>query len=227
MDIDTIVLLVSFVLLGLCFAKPVYSVLISDVRGKAGNVVFSNWKGQSYIRKLVIPSNPQSAGQVTQRGFMSFWVAFYQVLEAQVKDYLKTLTEGRPISGFNLFVQRNVKDDADAVDVRMIPLNTAVNPVTTPGISSGPGDKVITITWDQANATTGDKIYVLAAEMTGADVTGTPFLQEKETTTVETETKALTMPSSGQKYRIWWGVEHEADSSFSTFILEDETSGSP
>jgi hypothetical protein len=36
----------------------------------AGALTFAKWKGRQYVRQLVQPSNPQSAGQETARNAM-------------------------------------------------------------------------------------------------------------------------------------------------------------
>lgn len=48
---------------------PLLSLGASGQLGKA--LVFFNWKGLDVAREYVVPSNPKTAGQVTQRGYMS------------------------------------------------------------------------------------------------------------------------------------------------------------
>ncbi len=47
---------------------PLFSVEASGAY--AGVIVFAKWKGRQYVRQLVIPANPQSAGQETARNAM-------------------------------------------------------------------------------------------------------------------------------------------------------------
>ena len=52
---------------------PLFSL---GARGKLGDaLVFTPWKGLNCVRQYVVPSNPKSAGQVTQRGYMTAAVA--------------------------------------------------------------------------------------------------------------------------------------------------------
>jgi len=49
-------------------AKVTGPLMSMSASGKLGNaIVFSIWKGAAYVRKFVIPSNPQSVGQGDQR----------------------------------------------------------------------------------------------------------------------------------------------------------------
>lgn len=77
----------------------------------ADALVFADWKGIDLARKYVIPANPQSAAQVTQRGYLTAAVAEWHItgteaLEGADKEawnrYAGTLT---PMSGFNAFTR--------------------------------------------------------------------------------------------------------------------------
>ena len=48
---------------------PLLSLGASQQLGKA--LVFFNWKGLDLVREYVVPSNPRTSGQVTQRGYMT------------------------------------------------------------------------------------------------------------------------------------------------------------
>lgn len=52
---------------------PLMSLGASQQLGKA--LVFFGWKGLDVVREYVIPSNPRSAGQTTQRGYLTAGVA--------------------------------------------------------------------------------------------------------------------------------------------------------
>lgn len=75
----------------------------------AGALVYGNWKGIDVAREYVIPANPQSSGQVTQRGYMTAAVAEWHTtgadaLEGADKEawnrYASVLSK---MSGFNAF----------------------------------------------------------------------------------------------------------------------------
>lgn len=52
---------------------PLFSLGASQQLGKA--LVYFNWKGLDVVREYVVPSNPKTAGQTTQRGYLSTIVA--------------------------------------------------------------------------------------------------------------------------------------------------------
>lgn len=84
------------------------SVLIGKGRGKVGNVVLSNLKGQTVLKSLnSSPSNPKSADQTAQRSKMAYTVKVWQVVflfMANFKSYIKPLE-----SGYNAFIRSAIK----------------------------------------------------------------------------------------------------------------------
>jgi hypothetical protein len=59
----------------------------------AGALVFANWKGRDYVRQLVIPANPHSAGQETARNaFRVAGVAQHQT------DYTAEILNGETLT---------------------------------------------------------------------------------------------------------------------------------
>lgn len=84
------------------------SVLIGKGRGKVGNVVLSNLKGQTVLKSLnSSPSNPKSPDQTAQRSKMAYAVKVWQVVFmflANFKSYIKPLE-----SGYNAFIRSAIK----------------------------------------------------------------------------------------------------------------------
>lgn len=61
-------------------AKLKAPVMSFGARGKlAGSLVFFPWKGIDAVREYVIPANPRSAAQVTQRGYLTDSVAYWHL----------------------------------------------------------------------------------------------------------------------------------------------------
>lgn len=88
----------------------------------AKTLVYSSWKGIPVARHYVVPSNPKSAGQVTQRGFMTAAVTAWHgftALALQI-DYdawrLRAAQIG-PMSGFNAFAKEWIDADVAAVPI--------------------------------------------------------------------------------------------------------------
>jgi len=94
-------------------AKVKGPLLSISARGKiAKTLVFLSWKGIDTVRKYVIPANPKSADQQTQRGYFS------DAIDAWHEDGYTTLDiaawnllalAGKAVaSGFNMFVKNYI-----------------------------------------------------------------------------------------------------------------------
>jgi hypothetical protein len=88
-------------------AKVTFSPLIAGMSGKTADAVMANWKGRSYVRKRVIPHNPQSAGQVLVRNSLSECVAIWHLMLASLKTAFGLGASDLNISGYNDWVGRN------------------------------------------------------------------------------------------------------------------------
>lgn len=63
-------------------AKVSGPLMSMDASGKLGNaIVFSKWKGRNTVRGFVIPANPRSAGQQTQRAKVAAAGRFVSFME--------------------------------------------------------------------------------------------------------------------------------------------------
>ena len=85
---------------------PLFSMGASGSIG--GSITFSRWKGRPYVRQLVIPSNPRSGGQVTNRAMMTFQTQAWAALTAGNKASWSDLADQNTISTFNAYVKRNM-----------------------------------------------------------------------------------------------------------------------
>lgn len=65
---------------------PLFSLGASQQLGKA--LVFFGWKGLNVVREYVIPSNPKTAKQVTQRGYLKDAVAAIHAAQANTTNPL-------------------------------------------------------------------------------------------------------------------------------------------
>jgi len=205
--------------------KVRWSPLISQASGATGPIVASRWRGIDYIRERIVPANPKSADQMTQRNFLTKCVAWWHDLEEQVQDYCKLLVLGEPMSGFNAFTKRNLKDMADEVECRIMPLNAVPNPITTLAGVAGAATKEISLTWVQGEADPADSIYCLAGEIAEAgDIPANLALSDTGIATAGTEACTAIMGKADQLYAIWALVEHEEDSSFSIAAFCEATS---
>ena len=119
---------------------PLFSLSASGKLADA--LVYGDWKGIDYVRQYVTPSNPNSAGQQTQRGYITSAVAQWHdtsdVINAQDLinlNYAASLST-KPLSGFNYYVKGHVNTNV-----------AGVTPVqlfgTAPGTPSGGNMQIV------------------------------------------------------------------------------------
>lgn len=85
---------------------PLFSLQASGQLAKT--LVYSKWKGIQDVRSFVVPANPRSSGQVTQRGYFSSAVSAWHTTGLTADDIeawnRAANNAPRPQSGFNRFV---------------------------------------------------------------------------------------------------------------------------
>jgi len=74
----------------------------------AGAVVFSKWRGRSYVRRHAIPANPRSALQVSVRVMLSFLARQWQALSPSDQATWDTPAAAANYSPFNAYVAANM-----------------------------------------------------------------------------------------------------------------------
>lgn len=92
-------------------AKVTAPLLSFDAAGSIGDTItFGKWKGRNYARRKVAPTNPNTAGQQTQRtafgNAVASWKAQDQATQDSWTDRAKAL--GLVMSGFNLYVREYI-----------------------------------------------------------------------------------------------------------------------
>jgi hypothetical protein len=95
---DAVVYLLSFPLMSL------------TASGKFGKFVYVTSRGKTYLRRYVIPQDPKTVLQLTQRNYFKIAVAHYQQESAEIKSFWKEQTKsiiGK--SGYNLYLGEVIK----------------------------------------------------------------------------------------------------------------------
>jgi len=86
--------------------SPLFSMGASGQLGKS--LVYMTWKGIDDVRQYVIPANPKSPDQTTQRGYFSSAVALWHATAFNAADKgafnLWAAQAAKPRSGFNQFI---------------------------------------------------------------------------------------------------------------------------
>src|SRR4030043_2266595 len=96
-------------------AKVTAPLFSFTARGKlADSIVFFPWKGIAAVRTYVIPSNPNSANQQTQRGYLSDAVAEWHAAGYSAGDNVAWNTFAdlmkQAMSGFNRFCREFINE---------------------------------------------------------------------------------------------------------------------
>jgi len=171
--------------------------ILGAFTGKVGNIVGSKWKNTDTIRKLVKPSNPNTAGQQSQRGkFLICQKTASALLETVVKPYWNQLVSSE--SGYNTFISRNTKRVSNNTDFSNLltgsgsyePLSSFISAVYTTGTGN------LVFSWNPDVITVGqntDRVIAVVIDATNWDpATGQqillPYVSATETRVDETVT---------------------------------------
>ncbi len=123
---------------------PLFSLEASGTIGKA--IVFSKWKGRSYVRRHAIPSNPKSVSQLSVRAMMQFLSQYWTLLDAAEKADWETRAAVTNISPFNAYIAYNMdRWGREEYPSQQDPATEANTPGTLTGESATAGVRSITI----------------------------------------------------------------------------------
>jgi len=126
--------------------------LLSDVRGKTGNIVYSRNSFSPYIRSHVIPTNPNTASQQAVRSTFStvsqHWAtltnAQRQTWKVQAREVsrLNIFGDSVVLSGYNWFMRSNINRLVAKlfilnVNLRLVPTPQVLITLNFPWTSSG------------------------------------------------------------------------------------------
>lgn len=102
----------------------------------AKTMVYSTWRGIPYVRRHLIPSNPNTVGQQATRNVFTTMSAMWKVAPALLTTPWDTFATGRPFLGRNAFIGQNVKAMRGEVDADLF--------IGSPGARGGlPPDSVV------------------------------------------------------------------------------------
>lgn len=86
---------------------PLFS---TSASGKlAGAIVYTSWKGRAVVRRLAIPANPRSQGQLSIRAMMQFLSQFWASLSTSEQADWEDRASQTNISPFNAFCSYNLE----------------------------------------------------------------------------------------------------------------------
>jgi len=109
-------------------AKIIGPVQSFEARGKLGATVFGMWRGIQWARQHFIPANPQTQGQINIRLALTLMVAKWQAQLVGEKDLWDAAAKGRPISGYNLFMQAGLDEYITQLTIAVTPTSVTYTP---------------------------------------------------------------------------------------------------
>lgn len=119
-----------------------------EASGKlAGSIVYSRWKGRPYVRQLVTPANPKSAGQVAMRAMMRFLATQWAGLATVDQATWDELAATGNYSPFNAFTSANQRRWANySMPSQAYPPTEALTPPDVPTLAVSAGVRDVTVT---------------------------------------------------------------------------------
>lgn len=90
-------------------AKPTAPLLAFEARGQiAKTQVYASWRGRSYVRRYVIPSNPRSTSQTQTREVFAWLSAVWKVAPAIFQEPWTLFAKGQPFTDRNALNAKNI-----------------------------------------------------------------------------------------------------------------------
>lgn len=155
-------------------AKTQAGLLSMGATGSIGGIMtFASWKGRPYVRRLVVPANPNSAAQRAIRAFMSWGSKEWAQLTAPEQATWNAAAVQQNYLPFNAFISRgqsNVVQDLGFQSEDPAPAAAAADEPTMPSATGGKGQS--TIEWTDGIA--ADNFGVIIYGTLGAAVTPGP-----------------------------------------------------
>ncbi len=205
--------------------------IVATISGKTAGVVFSKWKGREYVRKLVIPHNPQSVDQMKVRNSLARMVYIYRTLESQVQDWLDTCAADDRMSGYNLFMKQcRAREEAEET-LLITPYNTDIAHATSFSAAEGAGvGGDIDLTWAGGSVGADQFCYILAREVIDPDGEGyqlwdeTFYLMISDLTLFGAGSVTINCAKAGTEYEVYLLNEVGSTHQFSMSMADTATS---
>ncbi len=141
-----------------------------DLRGRLAGMVGATWKGIAYVRKMVIPANPDTAAQQGTRTVFAWLVGKGRRINSTIlKSWL--FPTPKKMSPFNAYISRN-KTMIDAGVVTIADMVVGAGGLFVPpnmALSIALGGTLLEVQWDvdlQGEALATDNIIILVYNFT-------------------------------------------------------------
>ncbi len=99
-------------------AKLTAPLLSFDARGKiADTLVYANWRGVPYARRMVIPANPKTTGQILTRDIFANLELRWKQAGTLMRAPWKRFAVGRKFVGRNAYLGKNIQAMRGEIDM--------------------------------------------------------------------------------------------------------------
>jgi len=128
-------------------AKPTAPLLSFGASGQIGkSMVFSKWRGQSYVRRHVVPGNPQTTEQSLTRDTFSWLQAVWKQAPAGFQEPWTVYALGKVLTDRNAFTKFNLPSLRDAADLQLMQASPgALGGLPPVSITVTPGNDQLTV----------------------------------------------------------------------------------
>jgi len=145
-----------------------------DASGTLANaIVFSKWRGRTYVRRHTTPANPKSGLQVGMRSVFKFLTQAYAALTAAQKLTWTDAGAADNITSLNAMVREGQGRMRRHVGCRRATdeaLETTIDPPTSPAAAAAP--TALVLSWTRPVANQGDWYWALYRGLTTGFSTG-------------------------------------------------------
>jgi len=108
--------------------------------------VYSTWKGRPYVRRHVVPSNPQTSEQSLTRNAFTFLQQVYKFAPSEVTDAWEAFIAGRVMTGRNAFTKSNLPNLRPETDLDLMVISPgALGGMPPATFTATPGADQITL----------------------------------------------------------------------------------
>jgi len=142
------------------------SPLVAGLSGKAADAVAASWKGRQYVRKHVIPRNPNTIDQQAWRANMARMGKLFRSLPQTIRDLADLYGSKLGMSGYNWMSKANLDALFIAAPMPAMPGTPApVNALSVTGVA-GAATKQVLVTAVAGAAVGATIAFVLTAPTT-------------------------------------------------------------
>jgi hypothetical protein len=188
--------------------KP--SPLVAELNGSTAELTAASWKGRNYVRRKVVPANPNTAAQQAVRNSLTACVTLWRSLLASVKSWLDVYGGAYAMSGFNIFTSRNRA--LEQADSPLLPVPDNPNAQAVEDLDEDASPPLgFTIVWTDPTVTGFTKIFA-ALRRTDRDY----FESQSVNTNASAETLTFLDLEAAKTYRAYVSLYNPTTGAFGT-----------